>query len=85
MAALIARREGARYTANKGAVARPCDPDDVKCLDTLYRRQRIDLTHARILRMWGERQLPPARPWQRNVTIIGCGPKHLSAWNGHYG
>jgi hypothetical protein len=34
MAALIARREGARYGANKGLVSRPCDPDDVvKCLD----------------------------------------------------
>ena len=61
MAALIARREGARYTANKGAVTRPCDPDDiVKCLDALYRQRRIDLAHARILRIWGERQLPPS-------------------------
>jgi hypothetical protein len=61
MAALIARREGARYTANKGAVARPCDPDDVvKCLDALYRQRRIDLVHARVLRIWGERQMPPS-------------------------
>lgn len=61
MAALIARREGARYTANKGLTTRPCDPDDVlKCLDGLYRKRRIDLTHARILRIWGERQLPPS-------------------------
>ncbi len=61
MAALIARREGARYTANKGAVARPCDPDDVvKCLDGLYRQRRIDLAHARVLRIWGERQMPPS-------------------------
>jgi hypothetical protein len=60
MAALIARREGARYTANKGLVSRPCDPDDVvKCLDGLYRQRRIDLTHARILRIWGERQMAP--------------------------
>ncbi len=60
MAALIARRDGARYTANKGQVTRPCDPDDVvKCLDGLYRQQRIDLTHARILRIWGERQIAP--------------------------
>ena len=61
MAALIARREGARYTANKGAVIRPCDPDDiVKCLDGLYRQKRIDLAHARILRIWGERQMAPS-------------------------
>lgn len=61
MAALIARREGARYTANKGRVSRPCDPDDVvKCLDGLYRQKRIDLVHARVLRIWGERQMPPS-------------------------
>jgi hypothetical protein len=61
MAALIARREGARFTANKGAVTRPCDPDDVvKCLDALYRQRRIDLAHARVLRVWGERQMPPS-------------------------
>lgn len=61
MAALIARRDGARYSANKGAVTRPCDPDDVvKCLDALYRQGRIDLAHARILRIWGERQITPA-------------------------
>jgi hypothetical protein len=60
MAALMARREGARYSANKGAVSRPCEPDDVvKCLDTLYRQRRIDLVHARILRIWGERQNAP--------------------------
>ena len=36
MAALMARREGARYTANQGKVSRPCEPDDVvKCLDGL--------------------------------------------------
>ena len=60
MAALMARREGARYTANQGRVARPCEPDDViRCLDTLYRRRRVDLVHARILRIWGERQMAP--------------------------
>jgi hypothetical protein len=60
MAALVARRDGARYTANQGAVTRPCEPDDVvKCLDSLYRQRRIDLVHARILRMWGERRSAP--------------------------
>jgi len=60
MAALMARHSGARYVANAGRVARPCEPDDVvKCLDQLYRRRRIDLTHARILRIWGERQMAP--------------------------
>ena len=60
MAALRARRDGARYTANRGAMRRPCEPDDVvRCLDALYRRRRIDLVHARILRIWGERQAAP--------------------------
>ncbi len=61
MAALTARREGARYSANKGRVSRPCEPDDVvKCLDGLYRQRRIELVHARILRIWGERQMAPS-------------------------
>ena len=60
MAALQARREGARYTANRGLVSRPCEPDDVvRCLDALYRGKRIELVHARVLRVWGERQMPP--------------------------
>ena len=60
MAALKARRDGARYTANQGLVARPCEPDDIiRCLDALYRRRRIDLVHARILRIWGDRQTAP--------------------------
>jgi len=43
-----------------GPVERPCEPDDViRCLDTLYRRRRVDLVHARILRIWGERQMAP--------------------------
>lgn len=60
VAALVARRDGARYAADRGTVARPCEPDDiVKCLDGLYRRRRIDLVHARILRIWGERRIAP--------------------------
>ena len=60
MAALRARQDGARYVANQGRVPRPCEPDDVvKCLDQLYRQRRIDLAHARILRIWGERGIPP--------------------------
>ena len=56
MSALTARREGVRNTTSQGKVKRPCDPDDVvRCLDALYRSKRIDLMHARILRVWGER------------------------------
>lgn len=60
MAALIARRDGARVTAGKGEKIRPCEPDDViKCLDRLYRQRRIDLIHARVMRTWGERGCAP--------------------------
>lgn len=60
MAALTARRDGARISAGKGIAQRPCEPDDViKCLDRLYRQRRIDLTHARIMRIWGERGVAP--------------------------
>jgi hypothetical protein len=55
------------------AAARPgpatCRADDVlKCLDTLYRRRRIELLHARILRIWGLRGVAPnpARPRERS-------------------
>jgi hypothetical protein len=68
MAALVARREGARYAAHRGLYPRPCEPDDVvKCLDQLYRRRLVDLVHARILRIWGERGMAPdpARPSER--------------------
>ena len=69
MAALQARRDGARFVANRGLVSRPCEPDDViRCLDALYRRQRIELSHARVLRVWGERQLPP----NPNYTTERC-------------
>jgi hypothetical protein len=60
MAALIARQEGARIVAGAGTVQRPCEPDDVvKALDRLYRQRRIDLQHARIMRIWGERGCAP--------------------------
>ena len=60
MAALIARQDGARLSAGRGGTIRPCEPDDVvKCLDRLYRQRRIELQHARILRIWGERGTAP--------------------------
>jgi hypothetical protein len=62
MAALTARREGARFSANLGRLVRPCEPDDVvKCLDALYRRRCINLAHVRVLRVWGDRQVGPDR------------------------
>jgi hypothetical protein len=83
MSALIARRDGARYTANMGAIARPCDPDDVvKCLDTLYRQGRISLIHARVLRIWGERQMAPspALPAERQDCKVWAEALERLAW-----
>jgi hypothetical protein len=58
--ALRSRREGARHGGSY--VPRPCEPDDVvRCLDSLYQQRRIDLSHARVLRVWGERQMRPDR------------------------
>ena len=60
MAALTARHDGARCSGAVAGESRPCEPDDVvKCLDRLYRHRRIDLQHARILRIWGERGHAP--------------------------
>lgn len=60
MAALTARRDGARNLAGMARTLRPCEPDDVlRVLNRLYYQRRIDLMHARILRIWGERGVPP--------------------------
>ena len=59
MGALRARHEGGR-SGGGGGIPRPCDPDDIiRCLDQLFRRGRIGVAHARVLRVWGERQMPP--------------------------
>jgi hypothetical protein len=58
-----------RDRAAAGPSAAPCRAQDVvKCLDTLYRRRRIELLHARILRIWGLRGVAPnpARPRERS-------------------
>jgi len=79
MAALLARHAGASRPG--GGVPRPCDPDDIiLCLDGLYRRKRIDLAHARVLRMWGERGMAPdprvpaerteARLWAEAMDLL---------------
>jgi hypothetical protein len=60
MATLLARRDGAGAAWRPAGPGRPCDPEDVvKCLDLLYRRHAIALLHARILRIYGERQTAP--------------------------
>lgn len=62
--ALAARREGSGGGVCR--VERPCDPDDIiRCLDQLYRTRRIELLHARILRIWGDRQCAPNPEYPR--------------------
>ncbi|MCC6719107.1 MAG: hypothetical protein IT555_14590 [Acetobacteraceae bacterium] len=58
LASLTARRDG---TSSGGrGIPRPCDPDDViLALDLLYRRGGITLSHARVLRRWGDRGRAP--------------------------
>ena len=86
MAALRARRDGARYTANQGRVQRPCEPDDVvKCLDTLYRRRRIDLVHARILRIWASGRARRTRLTPASGATGGCGARRSIGWSGRCG
>jgi hypothetical protein len=64
MASLRARRDGVR-SRPAGCFARPCQPDDIlKSLDGLYRQRRIDLAHARVLRVWGERGVAPDPHYQ---------------------
>jgi hypothetical protein len=56
--ALQARNEGRK--GRQPSVIRPCDPDDIlRCLDQLYRNRRIDLSHARVLRRWGDQRMAP--------------------------
>jgi hypothetical protein len=86
MAALMARREGARFKANQGLITRPCEPDDVvKCLDGLYRRRRIDLVHARILRIWGSGRPHQIRRFRLRDATGGCGARLSSDSSGHCG
>ena len=81
MAALLARHTGASRPG--GCTPRPCEPDDiVLCLDSLYRRKRIDLTHARVLRLWGERGCAPdgRLPAERRETRLWAEAMELLDW-----
>ncbi len=71
MAALIARRDSVSRSGT--GVARPCDPDDIiRSVDRLYRNGRIQLHHARILKVWGERQAAPDEryPAERGEALV---------------
>ena len=86
MAALMARREGARYTANRGRLARPCEPDDVvKCLDALYRRRRIDLVMRESCGSGASDRPRRTRPMPASAATGGCGARRWIGWNGRSG
>ena len=54
---------------NSSSMCRDPQVDSIiRCLDRLYRNRRIELLHARILRIWGRRGIPPnpARPSERS-------------------
>ena len=73
MAALVARREASPRGVDGAGPPRPAMPEDIlRCLDALYRQRRIDLVHARILRIWGERGVAPdaARGGERGDARI---------------
>ena len=63
MTTLAARRDGCRLRPGPASQA----DDVVKALDHLYRQRRIELAHARVLRVWGERGEAPnaAAPHER--------------------
>lgn len=55
-----ARNDGARMSANKGAVIRPCVPDDIlKILSRLHRNRRLNMNHFRVMRHYGVRMIAP--------------------------
>lgn len=57
-----ARADGARFADLAGAVARPCDPDDVyRAVIGLARRRRIGAAHLRVLEAFGLAGRPPDR------------------------
>jgi hypothetical protein len=55
-----ARLDGARFTAARGNIRRPCEPVDIlRILDRLYRTRRLLIDHLRVLRFYGVRQMAP--------------------------
>jgi hypothetical protein len=64
--------EAAWFSTARALQAGPSRPGHadavIRCLDRLYRNRRIELLHARILRIWGSRGVAPnpARPRERS-------------------
>ncbi|MCB1537777.1 MAG: hypothetical protein H6865_05270 [Rhodospirillales bacterium] len=61
-----ARLDGARFTAARGNIRRPCEPVDIlRIMDRLHRTRRLSMDHFRVLRFYGLRQMPP-EAWRRS-------------------
>lgn len=61
-----AREDGARFSFGQGLVPRPCEPIDIlNVLNSLYRTRRLLMDHLRVLRFYGDRQMPPDPRRQR--------------------
>jgi hypothetical protein len=57
---LQSRQDGAGAPTGIGQGARPCEPDDiVTVIDRVFRAGRINLSHARVLRVYAERNTTP--------------------------
>ncbi len=58
--ATIARHEGARVTAGRGLVARPCEPSDIMCVvSAMNRDRRLSDRHVSVLVRYGRRHGAP--------------------------
>jgi hypothetical protein len=69
VACLVARAEGARVAADRGAVARPCEPVDlVAGVERLARAGRLGAGHVRALFRYGRRAAPPDPRDRREET-----------------
>lgn len=61
--ARLATTQGARIKACAGKLPRPCEPYDIlMVVNDLYRKRRLLIDHAKVLRHYGERLSPPD-PW----------------------
>lgn len=61
--ARLATTQGARIKAGAGKLPRPCEPYDILMIvNDLYRKRRLLMDHAKVLRHYGERLSPPD-PW----------------------
>lgn len=73
MQANEARQSGARFSAGKGDIQRPCEPNDImNVLNRLYRNRRLSADHLRVLAYYGERLTPPdpQEPRQRRAYDV---------------